>query len=82
MSYDNNNKGALFKNKDRQSENHPLYKGNITIDGVEYWLSSWLKKSKAGETFMSLSVQPKKPKETPPPRAFDQDLESPEDLPF
>jgi uncharacterized protein (DUF736 family) len=57
--YDNNNKGALFKNKKKETDNHPDYNGSITVDGTEYWISSWLKTSKNGEKFMSLSVKPK-----------------------
>ncbi len=57
--YDNSNKGALFKNKKKETDNHPDYNGSITVDGTEYWISSWLKTSKNGEKFMSLSVKPK-----------------------
>jgi|SRR5215831_9349660 len=56
MDYDNTNRGALFKNKRKQTDNHPDYKGTIDVDGQEYWLSAWIKKSKAGETYMSLAV--------------------------
>jgi hypothetical protein len=51
--------GALFKNEDRESEQHPHYRGNIKINGQEYWLSSWIKESKAGKKYMTLSAQPK-----------------------
>lgn len=51
--------GALFKNEDRESETHPNYRGNIRINGQEYWLSAWLKESKGGKKYMSLSAQPK-----------------------
>lgn len=58
--YDNTNSGTLFKNDRKEKETHPDYKGQINIDGVEYWLSSWIKVSKDGtKKFMSLSVQPK-----------------------
>jgi uncharacterized protein (DUF736 family) len=66
MSYDNTNRGVLFANKDRQSDNHPNAKGTINIEGVEYWLSAWTKTSKNGERYQSLSV---KLKEAAPPRA-------------
>ena len=59
MNYDNTNTGALFKNKEKKSDNHPDYRGTINVAEDEYWLSAWLKKSKAGETYMSLAVQPK-----------------------
>jgi len=55
-NYDNTNSGALFKNKDKQTLNHPDYKGNINVGGQEYWISSWLKESKNGVKYMSLSV--------------------------
>jgi hypothetical protein len=34
------------------------YGGTINIDGVEYWLSAWLKDGKSRK-YMSLSVRPK-----------------------
>ena len=59
-TYDETNRGALFSNKEHKtSDKAPDYKGSINIDGVEYWLSSWIKTSKQGNKFMSLSVQPK-----------------------
>lgn len=51
--------GSLFRNDNRETEQHPLYKGSITIGGVQYWLSAWLKESKGGKKYMSLSAQPK-----------------------
>lgn len=61
--YDNTNRGALFKNEDKQSDRHADYRGQINVDGKEFWLDAWLKKSKAGKTFMSLSVKPKMARE-------------------
>lgn len=57
--YDDTNRGVLFKNDRKESDNHPDYKGNINIDGVDCWLSAWIKTSKSGQKFMSLSVNPK-----------------------
>lgn len=57
--YDNTNSGALFKNDNKESEKHPDYRGSINVDGTEFWLSAWLKTSKQGTKFMSLSVSPK-----------------------
>jgi hypothetical protein len=57
--YDNSNRGALFKNDRKEKETHPDYKGSLNVGGVDYWLSSWISKSKAGATYMSLSIQPK-----------------------
>lgn len=50
--------GALFKNDRKEKESHPDYKGDILINGTEYWLSAWIKEGKSGK-FMSLSAQPK-----------------------
>lgn len=60
--YDNTNSGALFKNEEKQKDAHPDYRGSINVGGTEYWLSGWVKKSKKGSTYMSLSVQPKEQK--------------------
>lgn len=62
--YDDTNRGALFKNAEKETENHPDYRGTINADGTDYWLSAWLKTSKNGVKFMSLSIKPKddKPK--------------------
>ena len=57
--FDNTNSGALFKNDKEGNENRPDYKGSINVNGVDFWLSSWLKTSKAGNKYMSLSVQAK-----------------------
>jgi hypothetical protein len=34
--YDNEKRGALFKNDRKEKDNHPDYKGSITIDGRKY----------------------------------------------
>ncbi len=54
------NSGVLFKNDKKESEKHPNYKGNITVDGKDYWLSAWIKEGKSGK-FMGLAVSPKEP---------------------
>ncbi len=61
--YTDQNTGSLFKNDRKEKPGHPDYKGSITIDGVEYWLSSWLKE-KDGKKFLSLSANKKEPKVT------------------
>jgi uncharacterized protein (DUF736 family) len=58
-TYDNRNTGALFKNDDKESEKHPDYRGTINVDDSEFWLSAWIKTSKKGAKYMSLSIKPK-----------------------
>ena len=63
MQYDNSNRGAIFKNEDKQQDNHPDYKGSLNVNGVDMWVSGWLKTSeKTGKKFMSLSVKVKEDK--------------------
>jgi len=52
------NSGVLFKNEKKDNERAPEYKGNITVDGKDYWLSAWIKEGKSGK-FMGLAVSPK-----------------------
>ena len=59
MPYDNTNSGALFKNARKDKESHPDYNGTLNVGGTDYWLNAWIKKSKDGKTYMSVSVQPK-----------------------
>lgn len=57
MEYDNTNRGALFKNDKATTDKHPGYTGKINVDGVDYYLSAWLKDGSKGK-FFSLSVKP------------------------
>lgn len=57
--FDNELRGALFTNNRKQYEDQPDYTGQSQIAGVEYWVSGWKRKSKAGQTFMSLAFTPK-----------------------
>jgi hypothetical protein len=64
MTYDNSNSGMLARNDKKETEKHPDFKGSINVDGVEYWLSAWVKEGKPGgkmegRKFFSLSVSPK-----------------------
>jgi len=69
VAYSNENSGALFKNDDKSNERHPDYKGSLNVNGVDFWISSWLKTSKAGAKYMSLSVTPKNENNTRKPVA-------------
>jgi hypothetical protein len=49
------NRGALFKNE----PNHSDYQGELNVAGMTYWINGWIKESKSGSKYMSLSVKPK-----------------------
>lgn len=55
--------GVLFKARNKKTDKHPDYTGDIHLDGLDYWLSAWVKTSKAGEQYLSVSLgQEKKPR--------------------
>jgi hypothetical protein len=53
------NTGAIFVNDRKEKDTHPDRSGSATIDGVEYWVSGWLKKTKDGQPYLSLAFKPK-----------------------
>lgn len=52
------NSGTLGKNQKRETDKHPEYNGKAEIDGVEYWISAWVKEGPSGK-FFSLSFKRK-----------------------
>lgn len=72
--FDNTNSGALFRNDRKETDKHPDYRGEINVDGVDYWISSWLKTSSKGTKFMSLAVTPKDDKPAKPQKQIDDDV--------
>lgn len=84
---DNELRGVLFKNGKKTEERQPDYKGEVTVNGQKYDVGSWIKKSKAGVPYMSLSLslprqQQKEPevKQTQPAANDFSDVD--DDLPF
>jgi hypothetical protein len=53
--YDNNNRGAIWKNDKKETDNHPDFTGSLNIEGVEFWVSAWKRKPDAGEKAPALS---------------------------
>jgi len=53
--------GALFKNDKGDNPARPDYRGDVTVGGVTYELSAWIKpmKNNPEKRFMSLSAKPK-----------------------
>lgn len=48
MNYDNNMRGIISKNDRKTKDDQPDIRGNCEINGVEYWISGWLKERKDG----------------------------------
>lgn len=79
MSYDDTNRGALFKNDKGGNDKRPDYRGPLNVNGEEYEMAAWIRKSEKGMTFMSISLQPKQErqgngKQETPADDFDDDI--------
>lgn len=53
---ENVNRGAIFKNENATG-NQPSYKGKINWGGVDIEVSMWIKESKEGKKYFSVSLQ-------------------------
>lgn len=80
--YDNTNRGALFKNDKGDNPKRPDYTGTLDVGGVPHKLSAWLRESKKGDKFLSISVEPSEPKQERPAKAKPQQQDDDELLPF
>ena len=85
--FDNTNRGVLFKNSNKEpGDKRPDYNGSLNVEGVECFLDGWIRKSQAGDTFLSVSVKRKdkqasKPAQKPAkPSSGFNDFDS--DVPF
>ena len=84
--FDDNERGAIWPNKKRESDRHPHFTGQAKIDGKEYWVSAWKRADDANPNAPSLSFSFKL-KENQPGQSWGDpkdtgmvDIES--DLPF
>lgn len=59
QQYDDELRGALFKNKDKQpGDKRPDYKGFAQVNGVRYEMAAWLRTSqRSNEKFMSFKLE-------------------------
>jgi hypothetical protein len=53
-------RGSLWKNEDKRDAKDADYSGSLNIEGLgEHWLNGWIEKTKAGKTYLSVSIKPK-----------------------
>jgi len=59
--FDNELTGILSRNDRKEKDTHPDFKGNATINGVDYWLDAWVQERKdgSGRKFFKLKFKPK-----------------------
>lgn len=80
--YDNNLSGVLFKNDKDGNEKRPDYKGSAEIEGVQYWVSAWLRDTAKGKCLSmkyerkdKQSAAPAQAKQSPAPDdAYDESI--------
>jgi uncharacterized protein (DUF736 family) len=82
MSDNKINTGAIFKNKNKTAQNQPDYRGVVNANGKDMEIALWLKESKSGMKYFSVSLS--EPWLPPVAQANDQEPFTPkdEDLPF
>jgi hypothetical protein len=70
------NSGSIWVNDRKDQDTHPDRTGTARIDGADYWVNGWLRKTKDGKPYLALSFRVKEPKQDKPaastkPRADD-----------
>lgn len=66
MAYEmKDNSGSIFKNDKKEKETHPDYRGKMMVDGKEKSVSLWVKESKNGVKYFSMSIQEPYKKDAP-----------------
>lgn len=87
MAYEQrDNTASLFRNTKKEQDTHPDLTGTAKIEGREYWVSGWSKRTKDGDKWLSIAFKPKDAKPAPKRRESGDDeggiRDLPGDLPF
>jgi len=53
------NSRSLWVNDRKTADNHPDRTGTVMVSGKLYFINGWLKKTKDGQPYLSLSFKPK-----------------------
>lgn len=72
-TFDKTNRGTLRKNDKKQEDWHPDYRGDVNVEGTDYWLDATLKQWPDGTRYMSLKIRRKEPRSDAPRSAPAQD---------
>ena len=65
--YSNENRGSIWKNEKKETDNHPDFTGSLNVDGTDYWVSAWKRKEGASDKAPALSFSVKKKDGKAPP---------------
>lgn len=71
MSYDDSNKGAIWKNERKETDSHPDFTGSLNVEGKEYWVSAWKRDPNADNPkapALKFSVKPKEQRQGSAPQ--------------
>lgn len=87
MTEQNNDmRGAIWANDNKQKETHPDFRGQATINGVDYWVSAWRRKPDANPKAPALSFAFQEKEQKPVDTASYQNVEAArkdnDDIPF
>lgn len=88
MAYETrDNSGSIFRNENKESENHPNGQGKCMVGGVMYYISAWVKTDKNGHKWQSLAFKPvgdvkAKPAEKKPIDGNNAFQDMKDDIPF
>lgn len=63
--FNNENRGALWKNEKKEKDTHPDFTGTLDVNGTVYDVSAWKRKEGASPKApaLSFSIKPKEQKE-------------------
>ena len=73
--------GYLSRNEKKQSETHPDFRGSMTLEGREFWISAWVAQNDRGKYF-KLKFQPKQQVVVPLKKTPEPDPGYDDPLPF
>jgi hypothetical protein len=83
--YDNTNRGAIWKNDKKETDKHPDFRGELNVNGAEFWVSAWRRAPGAPDKAPALSfaLTPKEAQSVKPAsnEMFPKNIQE-DDLPF